>query len=49
MSDSLTPLLETDRPARIEVDGEPYGQTPVRIGLDPNALRVMAAADSPDR
>ncbi|MFG3298034.1 diacylglycerol/lipid kinase family protein [Micromonospora chersina] len=41
--------LETDRPARIEVDGEPYGQTPVRIGLDPNALRVMAAADSPDR
>ncbi|MFF4888807.1 diacylglycerol/lipid kinase family protein [Micromonospora chersina] len=41
--------LETDRPARIEVDGEPYGETPVRIGLDPNALRVMAAADSPDR
>ncbi|GHJ53711.1 diacylglycerol kinase [Nonomuraea sp. TT08I-71] len=41
--------LETDRPARVEVDGEPYGETPVRIGLDPNALRVMAAADSPDR
>ncbi|MET8836039.1 YegS/Rv2252/BmrU family lipid kinase [Micromonospora sp. NPDC004540] len=41
--------LETDRPARIEVDGEPYGETPVRIGLDPNALRLMAAADSPDR
>ncbi|SBT40934.1 diacylglycerol/lipid kinase family protein [Micromonospora auratinigra] len=41
--------LETDRPARIEVDGEPYGQTPVRIGLDPNALRVMAPAGTPDR
>ncbi|MGW4498741.1 diacylglycerol/lipid kinase family protein [Micromonospora sp. NPDC004336] len=41
--------LETDRPAPVEVDGEPYGETPVRIGLDPNALRVMAAADSPDR
>ncbi|MGW5013365.1 diacylglycerol/lipid kinase family protein [Micromonospora chalcea] len=40
--------LDTDRPARIEVDGEPYGQTPVRIGLDPNALRLMARADSPD-
>jgi YegS/Rv2252/BmrU family lipid kinase len=41
--------LETDRPARVEVDGEPYGETPIRIGLDPNALRVMASADSPDR
>lgn len=41
--------LETDRPARVEVDGEPYGETPIRIGLDPNALRVMAPADSPDR
>ncbi|MEV0005442.1 YegS/Rv2252/BmrU family lipid kinase [Micromonospora sp. NPDC050980] len=40
--------LETDRPASIEVDGEPYGRTPVRIGLDPNALRLMAPADSPD-
>ncbi|QLQ36035.1 diacylglycerol/lipid kinase family protein [Micromonospora robiginosa] len=40
--------LETDRPARIEVDGEPYGQTPVRVGLDPNALRLMAPAHSPD-
>ncbi|WP_406044973.1 YegS/Rv2252/BmrU family lipid kinase [Micromonospora sp. NBC_00898] len=41
--------LETDRPARVEVDGELYGETPIRIGLDPNALRVMAPADSPDR
>ncbi|WP_089014240.1 diacylglycerol/lipid kinase family protein [Micromonospora inositola] len=41
--------LETDPPARVEVDGELYGETPIRIGLDPNALRVMAAADSPDR
>ncbi|GAA4578214.1 diacylglycerol kinase family lipid kinase [Micromonospora coerulea] len=41
--------LETDPPARVEVDGELYGETPIRIGLDPNALRVMAPADSPDR
>ncbi|MCI4066396.1 diacylglycerol kinase [Micromonospora sp. R77] len=40
--------VETDRPARVEVDGEPYGETPIRIGLDPNALRIMAAAGSPD-
>ena len=42
-------LVETDRPARVEVDGEPCGQTPIRIGLDANALRVMAPADTPDR
>jgi diacylglycerol kinase (ATP) len=41
--------LETDRPARVEVDGELCGQTPLRIGLDANALRVMAPAGSPDR
>ncbi|MFC4149600.1 diacylglycerol/lipid kinase family protein [Micromonospora mangrovi] len=40
--------VETDPPARVEVDGEPYGETPIRIGLDPNALRIMAAAGSPD-
>jgi diacylglycerol kinase (ATP) len=41
--------LETDRPARVEVDGEPCGRTPMRIGLDANALRLMAPADSLDR
>jgi diacylglycerol kinase family enzyme len=41
--------LETDRPARVEVDGELCGQTPIRLGLAANALRVMASADSPDR
>jgi YegS/Rv2252/BmrU family lipid kinase len=41
--------LETDRPARVEVDGEPCGQTPMRVGLDANALRVMAPADTEDR
>ncbi|SDY93768.1 lipid kinase, YegS/Rv2252/BmrU family [Micromonospora pattaloongensis] len=41
--------LETDRPARVEIDGELCGETPLRIGLDPNALRVMAPADRPDR
>ncbi|MFG1606558.1 diacylglycerol/lipid kinase family protein [Actinoplanes sp. NPDC049265] len=41
--------LETDRPARVEVDGELRGETPVRIGLDPNALRMMAPPDTPDR
>ncbi|SCL23355.1 lipid kinase, YegS/Rv2252/BmrU family [Micromonospora pallida] len=41
--------LETDRPARVEVDGELCGQTPIRLGLAANALRVMAPVDSPDR
>ncbi|HEU4426683.1 MAG TPA: diacylglycerol kinase family protein [Pilimelia sp.] len=40
--------LQTDRPARVEVDGELCGQTPMRIGVDANALRVMAPADRPD-
>ncbi|MDG4787967.1 hypothetical protein O7626_18820 [Micromonospora sp. WMMD1102] len=42
-------LLDTDRPATVEVDGEVRGRTPIRIGLDANALRVMAPADTPDR
>jgi diacylglycerol kinase family enzyme len=41
--------LETDRPARVEVDGELRGHTPLRISLDADALRVMAKSDSPDR
>ncbi len=41
--------LQTDRPARAEVDGEPSGRTPLRLGLAANALRVMAPADAPDR
>lgn len=41
--------LETDRPARVEVDGEPAGHTPLRIGLAPNALRVMAPRNAEDR
>jgi YegS/Rv2252/BmrU family lipid kinase len=41
--------LQTDRPAPVEVDGEVRGQTPIRIGLDANALRVMAPADTLDR
>ncbi|XVU21137.1 diacylglycerol/lipid kinase family protein [Actinoplanes sp. CA-054009] len=41
--------LETDRPARVEVDGEPGGTTPLRIGLAANALRVMAPLGAPDR
>lgn len=40
--------LETDRPARVEVDGEPCGQTPLRIGLAANALRLMAPAGAAD-
>jgi diacylglycerol kinase (ATP) len=42
-------LVETDRPARVEVDGELCGHTPLRIGLDANALRLMAPADTADR
>jgi diacylglycerol kinase family enzyme len=40
--------VETDRPARVEVDGEPSGRTPLRIGLAANALRMMAPAGSRD-
>lgn len=40
--------VDTDRPARVEVDGEPSGQTPMRVSLDANALRLMAPADTPD-
>jgi YegS/Rv2252/BmrU family lipid kinase len=40
--------IETDRPARVEVDGEPCGRTPLRIGLRANALRVMAPLGTPD-
>ncbi|WFE26688.1 diacylglycerol kinase family protein [Solwaraspora sp. WMMD791] len=42
-------LVETDRPARVEIDGELSGETPVRLRVDANALRVMAAADVVDR
>jgi diacylglycerol kinase (ATP) len=41
--------LETDHPARVEVDGEPAGHTPLRIGLAANALRVMAPPTAEDR
>ncbi|MGX6601398.1 diacylglycerol/lipid kinase family protein [Micromonosporaceae bacterium Da 78-11] len=40
--------LETDRPALVEVDGEPCGSTPMRVGLDPNALRLMVPQHVPD-
>ncbi|MDG4767932.1 YegS/Rv2252/BmrU family lipid kinase [Solwaraspora sp. WMMD406] len=42
-------LVEADRPAAVEIDGEPSGETPIRLSVDPNALRVMAAADVVDR
>ncbi|MFI5494909.1 diacylglycerol/lipid kinase family protein [Actinoplanes sp. NPDC051859] len=41
--------LETDRPARVEVDGEPCGQTPIRIEVIGNALRIMAPPGTVDR
>jgi len=41
--------LETDRPVRTEVDGELSGETPLHIGLDANALRMMAPPGTPDR
>ncbi|GAA1611644.1 diacylglycerol/lipid kinase family protein [Actinoplanes couchii] len=40
--------LETDRPAHVEVDGEPCGSTPLRIAVDANALRIMASQETPD-
>jgi YegS/Rv2252/BmrU family lipid kinase len=40
--------LHTDPPLPLDVDGEIRGQTPARITLAPNALRVMVAPDFPD-
>ena len=45
----MSPRSSGDRPASVEVDGEPRGRTPLRIGLDPNALRLMAPVNAPDR
>lgn len=33
--------LETDPPQPLDVDGEVYGATPVRLSLAAEALRVM--------
>lgn len=41
-------LVETDPPAPVEIDGELHGQTPIRLSVDANALRVMAAPDVVD-
>jgi YegS/Rv2252/BmrU family lipid kinase len=41
--------LHTDRPRPVEVDGELHGHTPLRVAVDPNALRVMATANTADR
>lgn len=38
--------LETDPPLPIDVDGEIVGCTPVRVGLAPQALRVMVDGSS---
>jgi len=40
--------LHTDPPLPLDVDGEIRGQTPVRITLAPNALRIMVATTFPD-
>jgi len=40
--------LHTDPPLPLDIDGEISGQTPARITLAPNALRVMVAPGFPD-
>jgi YegS/Rv2252/BmrU family lipid kinase len=40
--------LHTDPPLPLDIDGEISGQTPARITLAPNALRVMVDAGFPD-
>jgi YegS/Rv2252/BmrU family lipid kinase len=40
--------LHTDPPLPLDVDGEIRGQTPVRIVLAPQALRIMVATAFPD-
>jgi YegS/Rv2252/BmrU family lipid kinase len=40
--------LETDPPLPVDVDGEVRGETPVRVSLLPNALRVIVAQSFAD-
>jgi diacylglycerol kinase family enzyme len=40
--------LHTDPPLPLDIDGEISGQTPARITLAPNALRVMTGPGFPD-
>lgn len=40
--------LHTDPPLPLDVDGEVYGHTPVKVTLAANALRVMVRPDFPD-
>jgi diacylglycerol kinase (ATP) len=40
--------LHTDPPLPLDIDGEISGQTPARITLAPNALRVMVSPGFPD-
>jgi diacylglycerol kinase (ATP) len=46
-TDELT--LTTDPPLPLDVDGEVVGQTPARIRVLPNALRVIVGQDFDDR
>jgi diacylglycerol kinase (ATP) len=39
--------LHTDPPLPLDIDGEISGQTPARITLAPNALRVMVGPGFP--
>jgi diacylglycerol kinase family enzyme len=34
--------FEGDRATRVHLDGEPFGELPVRIGLVPKAIEVAA-------
>jgi YegS/Rv2252/BmrU family lipid kinase len=40
--------VQTDPPMPVDVDGEIRGETPVRVVLLPNALRVIVPQDFPD-
>jgi len=40
--------LETDPPQLLDIDGELHGRTPVRVSVEPNALRVMVPLDFAD-
>jgi diacylglycerol kinase family enzyme len=39
--------LDTDPPARLDIDGEIHGGTPLHITVEPKALRVMVPAPTP--
>ena len=40
--------VHTDRPMAVQVDGEAYGQSPLRVEVAPRALKILVPPTAPD-